>query len=50
VQVLTSLAMAVWLFRCFRGGLGWQEFYALTIGFAAMSMLIIVTRPLFARD
>jgi len=49
VQVLVSLAMAVWLFRCFRGGLGWMEFYALVIGFVAMSGLVVVTRPLFAR-
>jgi hypothetical protein len=50
VQVLTSLALAVWLFRCFRGGLGWMEFYALVIGLAVLSLFVILGKPLIARD
>lgn len=50
VQILTSLALSVWLFRCFRGGLGWMEFYALVIGLAALSLIVILCRPLMARQ
>jgi hypothetical protein len=50
VRILISLALAVWLFRCFRGGLGWPELYELVIGFGAMSVLVWVTRPLTGRN
>ena len=49
IQIVTSLALSVWLFRSFRGGLGWVEFYELAVGLAALSMIVILFRPLTAR-
>lgn len=49
IQILTALALAVWLFRCFRGGFAWQEFYSLVIGLVAMSVLVFFARPLMSR-
>jgi hypothetical protein len=48
--VLISLALSVWLFRCFRGGLGWMEFYELVIGITAMSLLVIAGKPFIRRE
>ena len=50
IQILTSLALAVWLFRSFRGGLGWMELYELVIGLTAMSLIVILGRPFLNRE
>jgi hypothetical protein len=50
IQILTSLAFSVWLFRCFRGGFALMEFYELVIGLTVMSVIVILGQPFFSRE
>ncbi len=48
LMILASLAMATWIFRCYRD-ISFAEFYESAIGIVVMAMLVIMLRP-FAGD
>lgn len=45
IQIIISMAIAVWLFRSFRGGLGWGEFYSVALGITLVSLMAFLARP-----
>lgn len=46
ILIVVSLALATFLFRCYRG-LAWPDLHATMVGLAALGVAIIVLRPFF---